>query len=237
MILFEEHTNIRKLKDMQSDTTDKRRGILPTLTGFIVRHIMASPRIYSSITLIFRGRKKTQSFVDRYIRPEAGNKILDIGCGTGDILSFLPDVDYSGFDQDRSYIEIAAKRFGTRGKFFCKSVSGDAVSGNEKYDIIIAMGILHHLNNDESRQLFDLAYRLLKPEGHIVTYDGCFVEKQSVLQKIFLQLDRGKFVRKKIEYEQLAKTAFDSVTIDIRHDLLNIPYTIIIMDCKKRASY
>jgi ubiquinone/menaquinone biosynthesis C-methylase UbiE len=97
--------------------------------GFFIRHLMAYPEIYSNITLLLRGKKKTQSFVDHYIRPKKGDKVLDIGCGTGDILFFLPDVDYYGFDLDSSYIEMAKQRFGKRGKFFCRMVSRDAVQG------------------------------------------------------------------------------------------------------------
>jgi cyclopropane fatty-acyl-phospholipid synthase-like methyltransferase len=201
--------------------------------GFIIRQLMAYPEIYSNITLMLRGKKKTQSFVDQYIRPKKGDKVLDIGCGTGDILYFLPDVDYYGFDLDSSYIEMAKKRFGKRGKFFCKMVSRDAVQGAEEFDLITAMGILHHLNDDEAHQLFELAYHLLKPGGRLITYDGCYVKDQFVATKFILWLDRGKFIRWEAEYKDLAKSIFKSVTTHIRHDLLNIPYTIIIIECKK----
>jgi len=201
--------------------------------GFIIRQLMAYPEIYSNITLMLRGKKKTQSFVDQYIRPKKGDKVLDIGCGTGDVLYFLPDVNYYGFDLDSSYIEMAKKRFDKRGKFFCKMVSRDAVQGAEEFDLITAMGILHHLNDDEAHQLFELAYNLLKPGGRLITYDGCYVKDQFVATKFFLGLDRGKFIRWEAAYKDLAKPIFKSVTTDIRHDLLNIPYTIIIIECKK----
>jgi cyclopropane fatty-acyl-phospholipid synthase-like methyltransferase len=201
--------------------------------SFIISQLMAYPEIYSKITLLLRGKKKTQAFVDQYIQPKNGEKVLDIGCGTGDILYFLPDVDYYGFDLDSAYIEMAKQRFGKRGKFFCKKVSRDAVQGAEKFDLITAMGILHHLNDDEVHQLFDLAYQLLKPGGRLITYDGCYVQNQFVATKFILGLDRGNYIRGEAEYEDLAKSTFKSITTHIRHDLLNIPYTIIIIECKK----
>ena len=201
--------------------------------GIIIRHIMAYPTLYSNITLLLRGRKKTQKFVDQFIRPRKGDKILDIGCGTGDLLHFVSDVEYYGFDLDPTYIEMAKKQFGNRGKFFCKPVSRDAFSGTEEFDIISAMGILHHLNDDEAHQLFELAYHLLKPGGRLITYDGCYIKGQSPVAMVFLGMDRGKFVREKSAYEDLARAVFTKVSTYIRHDLLNIPYTIIILECKK----
>lgn len=199
----------------------------------LVSKLMAHPTIYSTVTLLLRGRNTTQSFVNNYVRPEAGDRILDIGCGTGDILNFLHDIEYCGFDLDPGYIEMAKKKYGNRGVFFCKAVSLDAFPGESTFDIILAMGIAHHLNDDEAKQLFELAYNLLKPNGRLITYDGCFIENQSIPEIFFLSLDRGKYVRTREEYNDLARSSFSDITTFIRHDLLNIPYTIIIMECKK----
>jgi len=43
--------------------------------------------------------------------------------------------------------------------------------------------------------------------------------------------DRGKFVRARAEYERLASAAFSKVEGHLRHDLLHIPYTHLIMRC------
>jgi len=36
------------------------------------------------------------TYVNRYVRPRAGDKILDIGCGPGHILGYFPSVNYIG---------------------------------------------------------------------------------------------------------------------------------------------
>ena len=195
--------------------------------------IMSHPAIYSNVTRILRGKKTIQEFVDTYVRPSEGCRILDIGCGPGDILNYLPPVEYYGFDSDPHYIESAKKRFGSRGNFFCRMVSRDAFSGEANIDIILAMGILHHLDDNEAGQLFELAHHLLKPGGRLITYDGCYTPDQSRAQKFFLDIDRGKFVRNKGEYTLLAQQQFPGVTTTVRPDLLNIPYNIIIMECRK----
>lgn len=194
---------------------------------------MGHPRIYSTVTLLLRGRNTTQSFVNKYVRAKKGDCVLDIGCGTGDILNFLDDIEYHGFDLDPTYIEMAKKRYGARGAFFCKAVSRHAFPGESTFDIILAMGIVHHLRDDEAEQLFELAYHLLKPSGRLITYDGCYTEKQSIVEKFFLNIDRGKYVRTEKAYNDLARSGFSDISSYIRHDLLHIPYTIIIMECKK----
>jgi hypothetical protein len=46
-----------------------------------------------------------------------------------------------------------------------------------------------------------------------------------------LAKDRGKFVRTRDEYLRLASTRFSKVEPHLRHDLLRVPYTHLIMRC------
>jgi SAM-dependent methyltransferase len=194
---------------------------------------MSYPAIYSNVTRLLRGKKKIRTFIDIYVRPKDHDRVLDIGCGPGDILNFLPDVEYFGFDQDPFYIKSAQKQFGKRGTFFCKAVSRDAFSGNNDFDIILAMGILHHLSDGEAGELFELAHHLLRPGGRLITYDGCYKENQPAINKFILDIDRGKYVRTETAYKNLAASSFKYVSSSVREDLFNIPYTLIIMECKK----
>lgn len=50
-----------------------------------------------------------------YIRPSPGMRLLDMGCGTGALLSFLPELDYVGVDLSEQYIAAAKQRNGDRG--------------------------------------------------------------------------------------------------------------------------
>ena len=52
-----------------------------------VRAILSIPAVYSLLQKIMGAHKGRQILVRNYIQPYSGMKILDIGCGTADILA------------------------------------------------------------------------------------------------------------------------------------------------------
>ena len=63
-----------------------------------IRKMLAPSSIYSLFRK-FVGTDRTRSeYVKTYIRPQPSQRIFDIGCGTDDMLNYLPPVDYIGFD-------------------------------------------------------------------------------------------------------------------------------------------
>src|SRR5205823_7002829 len=94
-----------------------------------------------------------------------------------------------------------------------------------------ATGVLHHLDDKEAIDLFQVARAALKPGGKLITFDGCFCEGQSRIARYLLERDRGKFVRTAEAYVALARKAFENVEVTLRHDLLRLPYSHIIMKC------
>ena len=222
-----------EVEDQLTHRNDKS-AIYSTIVEFVVRSLMEYPQIYSTVTSVLRGKDTMQHFVDRYIHSKDGDKVLDIGCGTGYILDYLPKVEYYGFDLNQSYIDLARKQYGNRGKFFQRAVGSSTTFEERDFDIVLAIGVLHHLNDNEARHLFKLASDLLKPGGRLITaYDGCYVKDQSRVIRFILWLDRGKFIRRKEAYVNLAKHAFTDVAAHIHDDLLDIPYTSIVLECTK----
>jgi hypothetical protein len=63
--------------------------------------VLNDPKLYSLFKRLIGGKAGSQIMVDQYIRPQAGDKVLDIGCGSGHYFSFFPaDVEYVGFDSN-----------------------------------------------------------------------------------------------------------------------------------------
>jgi SAM-dependent methyltransferase len=191
--------------------------------------------IYSALQNLLLREGNRDRYVREFVRPFAGCRVLDIGCGPGDILGHLPESigGYIGFDMNPEYIEAARKRWGARGAFRCEKVEAATVRESGAYDIVLATAILHHLGDVEALGLFDIAHRVLRPGGRLVTYDPVRIENQHWFARWMIDHDRGKAVRTRDGYEVLARSRFHEVESALLHDTLRVPYTILIMSCTK----
>jgi SAM-dependent methyltransferase len=196
-----------------------------------IRRILAIPAVYKLSRQIVWSPQKFSGYVDTFIKPRTGERMLDIGCGTADIVDYLHNVDYLGIDTSQVYIDLATKRFGHRARFRCSSATGNPIEGEGRFDIVLAQGVLHHLNDDDAKALLRLAQGALKPGGRLITLDGCYTNGQPWIAKYLLSKDRGKHVRPPEEYVKLACGYFSNIGTSIREDLLRFPYTLVIMEC------
>jgi SAM-dependent methyltransferase len=194
--------------------------------------VLSYPPAYKMAMRILGGDSARRKHVNNYIRPKQGDKVIDLGCGPCDMLAFFPPVDYTGIDSESKYIDDARSRFGNKGKFNCKDIAELRPHEYSNADIVMSNSVIHHLSDKEFRHLLELARSFLKPEGRLVTLDGCFLEGgQHPFDLWMLRNDRGKFVRKKDEYIRIAKETFPRVEAHVISDLLRVPYTLIVMEC------
>jgi SAM-dependent methyltransferase len=181
----------------------------------------------------FVGETDKGAFTREHIRARAGQRMLDIGCGPADILRDLPRVDYTGFDANPEYIEAAKHAYGDRGRFYCGRVSEESLTEHAGFDIVTAIGVLHHLDDDEAAKLFRLAHGALVPGGRLVTLDPCYASGQSPIARFLISRDRGRYVRDERGYRDLASRVFADVRPVVRNDILRIPYTHLVLECQK----
>ena len=194
--------------------------------------VLSLPASYQLFQQMVGAESARKTYLTEYVKPASGDKILDIGCGPADILNYLPAVNYTGLDISPEYINSAKQRFGTKGRFCCGDVGQATIEGEQgTFDLVITIGVIHHLDDAQAAKLFDLARLALSPTGRLITYDGCYVPEQSQVARWMLAKDRGKFVRTREEYLRLALTRFSKVKPQLRDDLLRVPYTHLIMCC------
>lgn len=197
----------------------------------LIRPILDRPFFYEFYHRLIGADYRSRVMVKQYIRPEPGDRILDIGCGPGNMLPFLPVGEYLGVDASESYIASARRRYSHRGQFLCQRVSHHTVEQLGAFDIVLALGLVHHLEDAEAQDLFRLGYTALKPGGRVITMDGVYYAGQSMGKRYFLSRDRGQYIRSQEEYLKLAHSWFKQVKAHVREDVLRIPYSTLILEC------
>lgn len=195
-----------------------------------VRRLLAVAPVYSAFQAWIGAHGARARLVSEHIRPRPGERVLDLGCGTGEIVEFLSEQKYVGFDPNASYIEAARARFGHLGEFSLGSVSDPPVL-SRGFDVAIAIGVLHHLDDPRADALIDLARVQLRPGGRLVTLDPVFVAGQHPVARALARWDRGRYVRSPREYAGLAGGHFESVQTTEHHDYLRVPYSHLALEC------
>jgi SAM-dependent methyltransferase len=160
--------------------------------------------------------------------------VLDLGCGPGELVDHVGDVRYVGIDVSAEYIARARHAFGDRAEFRV----GDATRLDQDlrdFDVVLAFGVLHHLDDQSALRLLGGAKAALGQGGRFVSVDPAAISDERTAARLLVSWDRGRHVRGPSEYKRLAKSVFGWVQCDIRRDLLRIPYTHCVLECNSSA--
>lgn len=198
-----------------------------------LRSILGLPMVYSAFQKLVASDRIWQRVVREHLRPQPGQRLLDVGCGPGDVVAELPlDVDYVGVDLNPLYIDSASRRFGDRATFLCADVAALPVLGQTGFDLVFAIGLLHHLDDDQAAGLCQTAAGLLKPGGRMVMVEPCRHPGQSRLERMLMDRDRGQNVRDLAGYRAVALRAFSQVEDVLDSGIYRIPWSLAILTAR-----
>lgn len=140
---------------------------------------------------------------------DKNSKILDAGCASGILISFLKEkgiTNVYGIDNSKEAIKMCKK---TLKNVFLMDASKTRFK-KESFDIIIASDILEHIENEE--KTLSEWHRILKPDGTLILFVPAFNFLWSVHDKInnhqrrynMMQLreslDKNRFLIKRSSY-------------------------------------
>ncbi len=194
-----------------------------------LRRLLSLPGLYNAYDTLVGNPAVRRAFVQDFVRAAPGANLLELGCGTAKLLRHLSDVTYTGIDISEAYIRAAWRRYGSRARFVVGSVTEADFGPRHSFDIVMAFGLLHHLDDASAQRALSRAREALKSGGRLVTLDPCFVESRHRFARYLHGKDRGRHVRSEDDYVRLVRTGFDHVTPRVFHGLHRIPSTTLIM--------
>jgi SAM-dependent methyltransferase len=172
----------------------------------LYQRVLGTPFVYNRVRPVAVGGIDMTPFYDR-VEAAPGDVILDVGCGTGDALRYLTGfARYEGIDTDEVAIGFARKAYGEREHvtFKCQLCTVDDVAQIQPTRVLLC-GLLHHLSDDQVLEL--LAALKASPKlQRIVTSDIVYLER-SFISNALASMDRGKYCRRREQYEALVAKA------------------------------
>ncbi len=138
-------------------------------------------------------------------------RVLDLGCGTGAIAPMFNPSCYLGVDPNPRYIEWAKKVH--PGYRFLVMDGRNLTLESESFDAVVIGGVIHHLEDQDAKQILAEAKRVLKRQtGKLVMWEDVPTwRKLNWIGKLIQALDVGEYIRLEQQYLQLVRSTFSNV--------------------------
>lgn len=175
------------------------------------------PCLYNFIQLLIDGNlyRKIVESLPSFIE---GKNVLDLGCGTSIIISYLKPEKYLGLDMNEKYLEFAKSRFKKGSYIFKREDLRYLKLPKQNFDLVFTMNVFHHLDSKTVAGILDKIKKWNKYK-YLVIVD---CHPTGVLKSIFTLLDAGGFPR---ELKQLDKLISRYFKIKKSIDILNWSHT------------
>ena len=201
-----------------------------------IHSIISTPFIYNLVQFVAGAKLYRERMITNYIRPFDGCRILDIGCGTGEYVDHIKNhcknFEYYGFDGEESYILSGQERYKNEPNvhLYHKLITEEVVKDFNDFDIVIATGVMHHLDDALVVSLLKLAKLALKKNGRLITYDPGKYDDITFIENFFVKNDRGRSIRFEKEYAALIGQVFSNYKAETP-SLTYFPVRNIVFEC------
>lgn len=193
----------------------------------IIDALAGNPKIFIWLRRILENNFKEQKkAVKNYFYGREKNRVIDIGCGTGEFSVFFDPQNYTGVDIEPAYIRYAKKNY--QGKFLIADATKLPFT-DESFDTAVILGVLHHLPDDKCVQIFNEIRRVLKNGAGALVLEDVADSADNKITKILHNLDKGNFIRSAEKYRDLLNSYFKIIkNFKIKSGLC--PYQVFILE-------
>ncbi len=133
-------------------------------------------------------------------------RLLDFGCGTGELAPLFPPEGYVGMDVSEVYVAYARRTYGPR----FQVMDGQALAyADNVFDEALVAGVFHHLPDETVRRMAGELSRVLCPAGRLLVMEDVPARDWWNLPgRLIHRLDRGAYIRNEGEYLALLSEHF-----------------------------
>lgn len=193
----------------------------------ISEKVFDSPIFYEFFQTLVK-KRKFDSLIEEYLKPEIVGKVIDFGCGNGKHSLLFSNASYLGIDPLEQCIKVANKRyrkdpniiFSIGNELSLRRIESDSV------DLLFGIGVLHHMQESEIEVLISECKRIIRLGGRIQFFEPYFGEGQSRIKRFIMKLDRGQQIRTINTYLSFFDTQVFRIECTSFPNHLKIPYDL-----------
>ncbi len=186
------------------------------LIHWISDKLLDNPHMFNSVRYLLAGKQMgMKKFVASNLNKYNCGIIADFCCGTGDFAISSPfNSRYYGWDLNSDFIKYAEKKYhqDKNKKFLKGNVLNSETIYRKKFDAVLLISAMHHLSDKE---LSVLLPKIKKISKKILIIADIIPDPPHFLQKFFVKIDRGRYIRPKAEKLRILRNYFKIVSSEL----------------------
>ncbi len=188
---------------------------VPSFVHSVVRRTAANPEMWNIFRRLlednFKGEKATIRRELFRHRPRVRPRLLDVGCGTGELTDLFVQAgyEYHGVDILDSFISYARQRHAGNNAQFATMDATHMTFAEASFDNVLVTGVIHHMTDEVARAVLGEMRRVLRPGGRVLIMEDTAVGyKLNLLGALIHMLDQGAYIRTADQYRDLFHDIF-----------------------------
>lgn len=177
-----------------------KKNIIIEIVHWLSYRLLDHPIIFNKIRYLLAGNQlELKQFIKKNLIKYDCKTIADFCCGTGDFSEICPkDSLYFGWDVNDEFIKYASNKYKKdMNKQFTKAnILYSQVIYKKKFDCVLLISAVHHFSSEELKVMLPKIKKITKK---ILIVADIIPNPPHLIQKFFVPLDRGRYIRPKEE--------------------------------------